>query len=483
MKKKKKYYAVRKGRKPGIYTSWEEAEKQVKGFSNPDYKGFENLQDAKAYMNGQEECVCPDLEEDTIIAYVDGSYSNGIYGSGVVICDKNGKHEYYFWGNEEKFKSSNNIPGEVFAAIFAMDYAHNRGAKKLLLKFDLEELEKWATEEYKTKKFVSRVYKYYYEFYRQKGLEVIFNKVKAHSGNFCNDRADKLAKLALNKESNIKWSPYRFKEILKEVEGYEKNTNIVVKISKEHFDLLEEFLKSVGYEVPKRITKGNNSIELKIKSLYMKEYLTLMYHITKNTLQIQGKAVDVFNYVQTFLTNFENYKKVLKQTYGITDNEYSKLEGELDRILGGAYNDSPEDLQKVLLTAYLCLKEANLIPYPDYSFYIIPAARALEAFIKKAFIVLKIADDRNIKKIGIFFTKNKANVFKLKPEYLEKCASRSVQEVIEKSYNFYFKYRHVHSHASPIPGHTSTISTKADANDIIMRAFDQIRELYNIFRK
>ena len=35
-----KFYAVKEGRHSGIYTTWEEAEKQVKGFSGAVYKSF-----------------------------------------------------------------------------------------------------------------------------------------------------------------------------------------------------------------------------------------------------------------------------------------------------------------------------------------------------------------------------------------------------------------------------------------------------------
>jgi ribonuclease HI len=39
---KKKYYVVWKGRKPGIYPSWEECSAQVKGFVDARYMGFES---------------------------------------------------------------------------------------------------------------------------------------------------------------------------------------------------------------------------------------------------------------------------------------------------------------------------------------------------------------------------------------------------------------------------------------------------------
>lgn len=38
----KKYYAVLKGRKTGIFESWSECEEQIKGFIGASYKAFKN---------------------------------------------------------------------------------------------------------------------------------------------------------------------------------------------------------------------------------------------------------------------------------------------------------------------------------------------------------------------------------------------------------------------------------------------------------
>ncbi|MCC8046566.1 MAG: viroplasmin family protein [Clostridiales bacterium] len=43
---KKNYYAVRKGFQPGIYETWLACEKQVKGFSGAEYKGFQTRKEA-----------------------------------------------------------------------------------------------------------------------------------------------------------------------------------------------------------------------------------------------------------------------------------------------------------------------------------------------------------------------------------------------------------------------------------------------------
>jgi ribonuclease HI len=49
-KKKKQYYAVRSGREPGIYRTWEDCKAQVDGYAKAQYKGFYSLEDANAYL-------------------------------------------------------------------------------------------------------------------------------------------------------------------------------------------------------------------------------------------------------------------------------------------------------------------------------------------------------------------------------------------------------------------------------------------------
>ena len=49
---KKKFYAVAIGKKPGVYTSWEDCAKQVHGFPNNKYKGFKSRQEALDYLQG-----------------------------------------------------------------------------------------------------------------------------------------------------------------------------------------------------------------------------------------------------------------------------------------------------------------------------------------------------------------------------------------------------------------------------------------------
>lgn len=45
------FYAVKKGFKPGIYTTWEECKKQTNGYSNAIFKKFKTEQEAKDFIN------------------------------------------------------------------------------------------------------------------------------------------------------------------------------------------------------------------------------------------------------------------------------------------------------------------------------------------------------------------------------------------------------------------------------------------------
>lgn len=54
-----KYYAVKEGKKPGVYTTWADCEAQVKGYPGADYKKFNNEEDARLFVYGICETITP----------------------------------------------------------------------------------------------------------------------------------------------------------------------------------------------------------------------------------------------------------------------------------------------------------------------------------------------------------------------------------------------------------------------------------------
>ena len=94
-----------------------------------------------------------------------------------------------------------NVSGEVEAAKTAMEKAIKDGKRKLYLNYDYKGIEAWAKGDWKTNTDLTENYKKYYNKIKDE-LEVIFIKIKAHSGDYYNNLADELAKRAANEEKN-----------------------------------------------------------------------------------------------------------------------------------------------------------------------------------------------------------------------------------------------------------------------------------------
>lgn len=195
---KNKFYAVRKGKKTGIFNTWDECKSQVNGYSGAEYKSFTTIEEAKEYIGLNKKLEKID-NENRVEAYVDGSYEHAIreYGSGVVILKNNNVEKTYSTkGKEESLVGMRNVAGEIEAAKIAMNYCLDNKIENLTLYFDYEGIEKWCTGVWKTNKEGTIEYKKFYDSIKSK-LNVEFVKVKAHSGNKYNEEADKLAKAAI----------------------------------------------------------------------------------------------------------------------------------------------------------------------------------------------------------------------------------------------------------------------------------------------
>jgi ribonuclease HI len=77
-----KYYAVRVGKKPGIYRSWPETQKQVVGFSGAVYKSFTTEREAHEFLTLPSAIDDIDERDFEVVAYCDGSSYQGLGGYG-----------------------------------------------------------------------------------------------------------------------------------------------------------------------------------------------------------------------------------------------------------------------------------------------------------------------------------------------------------------------------------------------------------------
>lgn len=122
-----KYYAVRRGKKPGIYLTWPECKAQVDGFTGARYKSFTDKSQAQAFLEGSDSYSKPvtkknnkpkvsDINDYDVVVYTDGgSRNHGNYKGGhVKTTDKAAwayhisNHDQIYEGTGGEFGATNN---------------------------------------------------------------------------------------------------------------------------------------------------------------------------------------------------------------------------------------------------------------------------------------------------------------------------------------------------------------------------------------
>src|SRR5699024_6858662 len=91
-----KYYAVREGRNPGIYHTWEECSNEVIGYKGAVYKKFNSHDEALNFIKKDKTKnmkMEEDMKDNEMKSYVDGSFSTqaNIYSYGVILLTNEGK--------------------------------------------------------------------------------------------------------------------------------------------------------------------------------------------------------------------------------------------------------------------------------------------------------------------------------------------------------------------------------------------------------
>ena len=189
-----KYYAVKKGRNPGIYTSWDSCLEEVKGYSGAIYKSFKSLEDANTFMDDSKKEL--ELTENSVIAYVDGSYNQKlkVYGSGVVYITE-GKEKELMRSYDDSYHTHRNVAGEVKASELAISEAIKDKKDQIVIYHDYQGIASWAKGDWKTNNDLTKSYKNFIDQAKKK-IKIDFVKVKGHSNDKYNDKADQLAKEA-----------------------------------------------------------------------------------------------------------------------------------------------------------------------------------------------------------------------------------------------------------------------------------------------
>ncbi len=218
----KKFYAVKKGRITGIFSTWDDCKTSVNGFPGAVYKGFATLAEAKEYMGGvgqgivdrentfkaqisggmKAQSVSDKVDipaEGALLSYVDGSYENSIkkYSFGCVFILSDGKiYTEYGNGDDPKSLQHRNVTGEMLGAMYAVKTAMFNGYKAIEIRYDYQGIEKWVTGEWRSKTELTQKYAASMLEWGKR-IAITFTKVEAHTNVKYNELADKLAKKGL----------------------------------------------------------------------------------------------------------------------------------------------------------------------------------------------------------------------------------------------------------------------------------------------
>ncbi len=371
---KSKFYAVKKGKKVGIFETYQECLDSVKGYSGAEYKSFSSFDEAQAYLQGidlNDDILATNQKAGFCTIFCDGSYKNedGVenYSGAYILITANGNDSSQnFIGRKAEYLQYQNVAGELIAAIQGIDNAISLEQDKIRLYYDYEGIEKWATGKWSANNDLSKFYvNKINDFY--KIVDIEFIKVKGHSNNSLNEQVDKLAKEALLGNKVHKKSGTNF--------------IYVSNVSVEQYDLIVELLKEVEtFKITsKNISKEKKqSIVLDLKGAKA----NITYFVSTRSILIQGDSKKcVFQLILTYINElFEDVKieKLLTQSYEKKID--MSVVDDVEKVFPNLPKDYPCGIIKLLKQALINLK--NHFEAEDYSMYAFPALRALEGHIK-----------------------------------------------------------------------------------------------------
>lgn len=216
---KKKFYAVKQGRKTGMFLTWDDCKKQVMGYPGAIYKSFGTEAEAKEYLGiggavaGESsldsgisgaECTAAGRTQtgtpasDAVEIYVDGSYHAATkeFSYGMVVLIDGREEKFSQKMSDPELAQMRNVAGEIKGSEAAMQYALDHKIPSIIIYHDYQGIASWCNGDWKANKAGTIAYRDFYQKAKQK-INIEFRKVKGHSNDKYNDMVDELAKEAL----------------------------------------------------------------------------------------------------------------------------------------------------------------------------------------------------------------------------------------------------------------------------------------------
>jgi ribonuclease HI len=279
-------------------------------------------------------------------------------------------------------------------------------------------------------------------------IEYEFVKIKGHSNNPYNEKADQLASNALKGERKM-------------IKG--ANSFSVSNFERKDLDIILQLIEEQNPEAKdeRKAILGGEQIKLSIgdKSTVIKIY-------NNKRLLVQGKPNVAYQVVFTYISELLGELQIVplvKQAY--------RIKVDTDTLESNYCNLCPNISETYNANIKTLIRQAiiNLNSYfeaEEYGQYAFPALRAMEGHIKYLFNKHNIGVGKSFEQ----FTGNPTTGYILKPEFVIPSPDNTN---IESCYNFYNKTRNKIFHFGDIIGETDNtfmITSKDDADNIIRSA-------------
>ncbi|XP_053315855.1 ribonuclease H1 [Spea bombifrons] len=204
-------YAVRRGRRPGVYDSWEECKAQVDRFPSARYKKFPSSHEARNFVESDD---ASSSSSSSYHPYGQRTEQQAVYTDG--CCSRNGQHGArggigVYWGPNHSLNVSERLEGrqtnqraEIEAASRALEQAREHNMRAINIhtdsKFTINGATKWVPSwkqnGWKTSAGHDVVNKQDFQKLDNlcQGMDVTWTYVPGHRGNGGNEMADQLAR-------------------------------------------------------------------------------------------------------------------------------------------------------------------------------------------------------------------------------------------------------------------------------------------------
>lgn len=495
----KKYYAVKAGRIPGIYQTWDETKEQVNGYSGAIYKSFATLQEAEQFFSGSIEQTndskkndsiseklnkeinekISSLSEDEVVAFVDGSYKPEVekVGFGTIIISKGGDKytSYKSFGKQysKDLIALRNVAGELEGVKEAVEVAVSSNKTKITIYYDYTGIEMWATKQWKANKMLTQSYAEFMQ-EKMKQINVEFVKVPAHLGISYNEEADALAKKSLLAKGHK-----TYKDGSVYFVGYSSNdwNTIIDYINEENRNSLENKNETIKiqekniHDTRKQlvITDSKNKVSINL------------YNNSKS--YVQGRQSVLFQKIIAtaieFLTNDQSVVETLNSYHALTIPK-EKVEVYFEELLpnyNGSYSD--KNYYNLLSATYNTMLTGYM---PDYTCLVTPIFRAYEYYLHKILgdkMELDTARDNGTNNFS-YFNKTDDGRYECNSASKDKLSEKQLK-FLNEYYTNYNRVRHPYSHWSADDFDTAMIDNLGKARELLEKGLNLINEYYKLF--